>query len=73
MAGKPVRCQPAIISRSVAQMPQAAVRMRTWPGPGSGSGPVLPLQPARRDVHDGFHGLIITLLRSRLAITSMAL
>jgi len=38
MAGQPVRSPPAIILRSGAQMPQAVVRMRTWPGPGVGVG-----------------------------------
>ncbi len=47
MDGKPVRSQPAIISRSVAQMPQHAVRMRTCPGPARASGSLSQLQRAR--------------------------
>ncbi|OHD73016.1 MAG: hypothetical protein A2177_13750 [Spirochaetes bacterium RBG_13_68_11] len=38
MDGKPVRSQPAIILRSVAQMLQKAVRMRACPRAGTGAG-----------------------------------
>lgn len=65
--------QPPIISRSVAHIPQAAVRIQALPWARRGSGDLQHLELAGRCVYSvSSHGFTTTLLRSGDPITSTA-